>query len=66
METGIDVALARSPPNRSKMLRTHKEPLQRHRLGPRPEPEEATPPNSAAIFGPSIVTMEYVTPARRS
>lgn len=67
-ETGIDVALARSPPNRRKTLRTHKEPLQRPRLGPGPGPgpeEPVPPPHSGAIFGLSVVTMEYVTPLRR-
>lgn len=64
-ETGIDVVLARSPPKRSKMPRNHKRPLQCHRLRPRPESEEpALLPDSAAIFRPSVVTMEYVTPPR--
>ncbi|KAK1343985.1 hypothetical protein QTO34_014543 [Cnephaeus nilssonii] len=65
-ETGIDVALARSPPNRSKMPRTHKEPLQSHRLGPGLEPEDPVPlPRSGAIFGLSVVSMEYLTLSRR-
>lgn len=64
-ETGIDVALARSPPNRSKTPRTHKEPLQRHRFGPGPSPQEPAPPtHSGAIFELRVVTMEYVTPPR--
>ena len=64
-ETGIDAVLARSPPKRSKTPRTHKGPLQCHRLGPRPDSEEpAFLPSSAAIFRPSVVTMEYVTPPR--
>lgn len=66
-ETGIDVALAQRPPNKSRTLRTHKELLQRHWLGHGPEPgEPAPPPHSAAIFGPSVVTMEYVTSRRQS
>lgn len=47
------------------MPRTHKEPLQSHRLGPGPEPEDPPLPHPGAIFALSVVTMEHLTLSRR-
>lgn len=48
------------------MPRTHEEPLQSHRLGPGLGPEDPEPrPQSGAIFGLRVVSMERWTRSRR-